>query len=112
MRLIVPLVVLVLVSSFGTAQAPTDPAAVLAAYRAASGGNAWDGKAVMETSFKLSGQGLTGSGTSMTDLREGWSIDRYSLGPASGAEGFDGKDAWEQGPNGEVNLQRGGDALQ
>jgi hypothetical protein len=112
MRLIVPLVVLVLVSSFGTAQAATDPAAVLAAYRAASGGDAWDGKAVMETSFKLSGQGLTGSGTSMTDLREGWSIDRYSLGPASGAEGFDGKDAWEQGPNGEVNLQRGGDALQ
>jgi membrane-associated protease RseP (regulator of RpoE activity) len=112
MRLVVPLLVLVLVSSLGTAHAATDPAAVLDAYRAASGGDAWDGKAVMKTLFKLSGQGLTGSGTSMTDLREGWSIDRYTLGPASGAEGFDGKDAWEQGPNGEVNLQKGGDALQ
>ncbi|HJR12859.1 MAG TPA: aspartyl protease family protein [Rhodanobacteraceae bacterium] len=101
-----------LASSFGVVHAATDPAAVLDAYRAASGGDAWNDKAVMKTLFKLSGQGLTGSGISMTDLREGWSIDRYTLGPASGAEGFDGKDAWEQGPNGEVNLQKGGDALQ
>ena len=98
--------------AFGVAHAATDPAAVLNAYRAASGGDAWNGKAVMKTEWKLTGQGLTGTGTAITDLRNGNSVERYTLGPASGAEGFDGKDAWEQGPNGEVNLQKGGDGLQ
>jgi len=98
--------------AFGVAHAATDPAAILNAYRAASGGDAWNGKVVMKTESKLSGQGLTGTDTSITDLRTGNSVERYTLGPASGAEGFDGKDAWEQGPNGEVNLQNGGDGLQ
>lgn len=94
-----------------TAQAATDPAAVLSAYRAASGGDAWNGKTVMKTESKLSGQGLTGTDTTLTDLRTGNSTDHYTFGPASGAQGFDGINAWEQGPNGEVNLQQGGDAL-
>ncbi|HKZ11256.1 MAG TPA: aspartyl protease family protein [Rhodanobacteraceae bacterium] len=102
----------VLVSVLGAAHAATDPATVLNAYRAASGGDAWHAKAVMKTESKLTGQGLTGTDTSITDLRTGNSVERYTLGPASGAEGFDGKDAWEQGPNGEVNLQKGGDGLQ
>lgn len=98
--------------AFGVAHATTDPASILNAHRAASGGDAWNGKAVMKSAWKLTGQGLTGTGTSITDLRTGNSLERYTLGPASGAEGFDGKDAWEQGPNGEVNLQKGGDGLQ
>lgn len=98
--------------AFGVAHAASDPAAVLNAYRAASGGNAWNEKAVIKGEWKLTGQGLTGTGTSITDLRTGNSVERYTLGPARGAEGFDGKDAWEQGPNGEVNLQKGGDGLQ
>jgi membrane-associated protease RseP (regulator of RpoE activity) len=101
-----------LVSVLGAASAATDPATVLNAYRAASGGEAWYGKAVMKTESKLTGQGLAGTDTSIVDLRTGHSVERYTLGPASGAEGFDGKDAWEQGPNGEVNLQKGGDGLQ
>ena len=102
----------VVLVAFGVAHAATNPAAILDAYRAASGGDAWNGKVVMKTESKLGGQGLTGTDTSMTDLRTGNSVERYTLGPASGAEGFDGKDAWEQGPNGEVNLQKGGDGLQ
>jgi membrane-associated protease RseP (regulator of RpoE activity) len=101
-----------LVSVVGAAHAATEPATVLNAYRAASGGGAWRGKAVMKVEAKLTGQGLTGTDTALTDLQTGNSVERYTLGPASGAEGFDGKDAWEQGPNGEVNLQQGGDGLQ
>ena len=101
-----------LVCVFGVAHAATDPASVLHACRAASGGDAWNGKAVMKTESKLTGQGLAGTDMSITDLRTGNSVERYTLGPASGAEGFDGRDAWEQGPNGEVNLQKGGDGLQ
>jgi len=101
-----------LVVVLGAAHAATDPATVLNAYRIASGGDAWHGKAVMEVEAKVTGQGLTGTDTSITDLRTGNSVERYTLGPASGAEGFDGENAWEQGPNGEVNLQKGGDGLQ
>ena len=101
-----------LVSVFGAAHAAADPATILAAYRAASGGDAWQAKTVMKTESKLTGQGLTGTDTSLVDLRTGNSVERYTLGPASGAEGFDGANAWEQGPNGEVNLQKGGDGLQ
>ena len=101
----------VLAFSVGAACAATDPSAVLNAYRAASGGDAWHGKAVMKTSADMTGQGLTGHATQIVDLRNGHSVARYTLGPASGAQGFDGKNAWEQGPNGEVNLEKGGVAM-
>lgn len=97
--------------SVDAACAATDPSAVLNAYRAASGGDAWNGKAAMKTTVKIAGQGMTGSGTIVTDLRNGNFAQHYTLGPASGAEGFDGADAWRQGPNGDVNLEKGGDAL-
>ncbi|MGH8147133.1 MAG: aspartyl protease family protein [Rhodanobacteraceae bacterium] len=95
----------------GTACAATDPASVLNAYRAATGGDAWNAKATMKAVAKLTGQGLTGSLTSVSDLRNGNSVSHYTLGPASGANGFDGKNIWTQGINGGVNLQKGGDAL-
>ena len=100
-----------LVFSVGVAWAATDPSAVLNAYRAASGGDAWNGKAVMKTAAKIAGQGMTGSGTTITDLRSGAFVQHYTLGPASGAQGFDGTTPWQQGPNGDVNLEKGGDAL-
>lgn len=101
-----------LILELGAARAAAaDPAAVLAANHAASGGAAWTGKAVMKTDAKLAGQGLTGTATSLVDLRTGHSVSRFTLGPGSGAEGFDGRDVWEQGLNGEVNLEKGGDAL-
>ena len=95
-------------SSFGVAFAANGPAATLSAYRDATGGDAWNGKAVMKTAAELSGQGMTGSATLLTDLRTGNSVSHYTLGPAGGAEGFDGTNVWEQGPNGEVNLEKGG----
>ena len=97
--------------SVGAAYAAADPSAVLNAYRAASGGDAWNGKAVVKTTAKIAGQGLDGSGTFIIDLRNGNFVQHYTLGPASGAQGFDGTDAWQQGPNGDVNLEKGGDAL-
>ncbi|TAN03729.1 MAG: PDZ domain-containing protein [Rhodanobacteraceae bacterium] len=100
-----------LASALGVAQAATDPASILSAYRAASGGNAWNGKAVMKTVSKITGQGLAGTDTSVVDLRQGYSTDHFTLGPASGAQGFDGKNVWQQGPDGAVNLEKGGDAL-
>lgn len=100
-----------LASAFGAAHAATDPAAVLNAYRAASGGDAWNGKAVMKGVVKIAGQGLTGKGTLIIDMRDGNFVQHYTLGPAGGARGFDGTNAWQQGSNGDINLEKGGDAL-
>lgn len=100
-----------LASAFGVAHAASDPAAVLKAYQAATGGAAWHGKAVLKTVADMTGQGLTGSVTALTDLHDGNSVVRGTLGPASFAQGFDGKVSWNQGPNGEVNLEQGGVAL-
>lgn len=111
MRQVAVVAGVLLAVSVGTACAATDPSTVLNAFRAASGGKAWDGKAVMKTVSKITGQGLTGTDTSVIDLRHGYSTDHYTLGPASGAQGFDGKTPWQQGPDGSVNLQQGGDAL-
>ena len=102
--------VVVLAFSASAARAATDPSAVLDAYRAASGGAAWHGKTVVKTAANIAGQGLTGNGTMVVDLRNGSFVQHYTLGPASGAQGFDGTDAWQQGPNGDVNLEKGGDA--
>lgn len=100
-----------LASAAGAAAAATDPAAVLRAYHAAVGGSAWNAKVVMRTVADMTGQGLTGRATALTDLTNGNAVLNYTLGPASGAQGFDGKDAWNQGPNGEVNLEQGGVSL-
>ena len=100
-----------LIAAVGAAHAATDPAAVLDAYRVASGGDTWDGKAVLETRVSLAGQGLAGTDVSIVDLSDGRSVDHYTLGPASGAQGFDGRQAWQQDPSGTVNVENGGDAL-
>ncbi|HJU26278.1 MAG TPA: aspartyl protease family protein, partial [Rhodanobacteraceae bacterium] len=95
----------------GATIAASDPATVLRANRAAMGGNAWNGKAVLKTRVTLTGQGLTGTDSSIADLSDGRSVDHYTLGPASGAQGYDGKEAWQQDSSGTVNIESGGDAL-
>ncbi len=77
---------------------------------AASGGAAWNGKAVLKLDVKLSGMGLSGHATSISDLRDGRNVDTYTMGPAAGADGFDGSHAWSKDTSGEVKLQTGGDA--
>ncbi|HJU09050.1 MAG TPA: aspartyl protease family protein [Rhodanobacteraceae bacterium] len=88
-----------------------DPAAILRANKAATGGDAWNGKATLRVQARLTGQGLTGTDTSISDLSDGRNVDHYTLGPASGASGYDGKQAWDQDPSGTVNIESGGDAL-
>src|SRR5690348_913663 len=96
---------------FSGAALASDPASILHAHKIASGGDAWNGKAVLKTQATLTGQGLTGTDTSIGDLSDGRNVDRYTLGPASGASGYDGRQVWEQDPSGTVNIESGGDAL-
>jgi predicted aspartyl protease len=84
---------------------------ILSANKAVMGGSAWDGKITMSTDGNYSGEGLTGTVHTLTDLKAGRSVGQFTIGPASGANGFDGTDAWVKDPSGTVALQQGGDAL-
>ena len=91
--------------------AATDPAAVLRANQAASGGAHWNGKAVLKQESALAGQGLTGTDVSVMDLADGRNVDRAVIGPATQNTGFDGHETWQQDSSGAVNIENGGDAL-
>ncbi|HEY0282310.1 MAG TPA: hypothetical protein VGC27_06785, partial [Rhizomicrobium sp.] len=84
---------------------------ILDAYKAATGGSAWDNKVTMSGEITISGYGLTGVGHIIADLRNGRTMTDYMMGPAGGANGFDGATPWQKDMSGTVTLQQGGDAL-
>jgi hypothetical protein len=98
------------------AQAPVYAATqigdILAANHAATGGSAWNGKLTLDSEYAYSGQGLTGTTSSLVDLQRGAFVDSYDLGPTRGTSGFDGTHAWEKEQSGTVTTQEGGDVRQ
>ncbi len=84
---------------------------VLNANHAAMGGSAWDSKITLSSVADYSGQGLTGVIHTLQDLKNGRSVSDYSLGPAKGANGFDGTTPWQKDTSGTITQQQGGDAL-
>jgi hypothetical protein len=93
-----------------TAQAD-DAASVLARYKSASGGAAWDAVKTLHMAGTLSAGGLSGDVSIVQDLATGRSADSYKLGSMEGADGYDGKLAWERDPGGEVAVQDTPDAV-
>ncbi len=87
-----------------------DPAEILAKVKAASGGAAWDAIRTARTKAALSIGGLTGTAEAFDDVIAGRYVDRFQLGPMSGAEGFDGTVAWSQDASGQSRAEEGGDA--
>ena len=73
-----------------------DPTALLAAAKAASGGAAWDAMRTQQSTVKLAAANLEGTVQRWSDIATGQSFLRYSIGPLTGAAGFDGKSAWTQ----------------
>jgi len=84
-----------------TAQAE-DAASLLARYKSASGGAAWDRVKTLHGTGTLSAGGLNGDLWLVQDLANGRSADRYKLGPIEGADGYDGTQGWTRDPGGEV----------
>jgi hypothetical protein len=87
------------------------PGDILAANRAATGGDAWNGKVTLTLEYSYSGQGLTGTNRSVEDLVSGAFVDSYDIPPQKGATGYDGAKAWEKEPSGTVTDQAGGDVI-
>ncbi len=85
---------------------------ILAKAKQVTGGEAWNGIRTSHSQGKLSTSGLTGKGESWDDVLTGRHVDRYELGPSSGAEGFDGRIVWSQDTSKQVREEGGGDALE
>jgi predicted aspartyl protease len=79
-----------------------DAAALLARYKAASGGAAWDKATTLHAKGTVATGGLSGDFALAQDLVRGRSVSTYKLGPVEGADGFDGAVGWSVGPGGEV----------
>jgi len=105
------LLVLAAVAALYALPATAAPTAteILAANKAATGGSALENKATVKTSYDYSGQGMTGKTHSLSDIATGHFADDFTIGPMSGANGFDGKDGWAKDPSGAVTVQAGGD---
>jgi len=85
-------------------------AEVLAKSKAAAGGAAWDAVQTIHGKGKLSTSGLEGTGESFDDLEHGRFLDRFALGPMTGAQGYDGKVVWSVDTSKQVREESGGDA--
>jgi len=99
----------VLFPGFVWAGGPT-PAEILARAKAASGGGAWDAVAAVRIQARIHTGGLDGVVETLQDARSGRYVSRYELGPARGADGFDGSQPWSQDDSGQVRVEEGGDA--
>jgi hypothetical protein len=80
---------------------PPDPVAVLAQAKAASGGAAWDALRTQHSKVSILTGAITGSAERWSEFATGRSLLVYTIGPVSGAAGFDGKTAWSQDASGK-----------
>lgn len=95
-------VVLISLASLAYAQTATD---ILAKSKEAMGGAAFDAIRTTHNVAKVVTSGLTGEGESWEDNLNGHYVDRFKLGPASGAEGYDGKVVWSQDTSGQPRAE-------
>lgn len=98
-RWMVALAVSLLLSTAARAE---DAASLVARFKEASGGVAWDRVKTLHATGTLGAGGMSGEVTLVQDLSTGRSADAYKLGPIEGADGYDGKLAWSRDPGGEV----------
>jgi hypothetical protein len=87
------------------------PDAILAANRAASGGDILARKAAFHTEYDYAGNGLTGKASGTADLTDGRFEQHIAIGPLKQANGYDGKHVWNQDNSGIVTFQDAGDAI-
>jgi hypothetical protein len=83
--------------------------AVLAANQAAVG--QMPRKGAMRAEYRLEVSGLAGGGLRRTDLATGAFAQSIDAGPASLANGYDGKTPWQQDISGVATDQEGGDRI-
>jgi hypothetical protein len=93
-----------------TAARAEDPRALLARAKEAAGGSAWDRVETLHSKVRLAASGLSGTAESWEDVLTGRFLETFTLGPVTGAEGFDGTVNWEIDPSGTVTVSDSGDS--
>jgi hypothetical protein len=83
---------------------PPDPAGVLAQAKAASGGAAWDALRTQHSKVSIRTGSIGGSAERWSEFATGRSLLNYTIGPVSGAAGFDGTTAWTQDAAGKSEV--------
>lgn len=97
---------LALVMVTASAAGNGDPVAILTANRDATGAFA-PGTVTVRADY--AGQGLRGTTESVFDTASGAYVERADIPPTRGAEGFDGRTAWQTDLSGATTPQQGGD---
>lgn len=92
------------------AQAAT-PDGLIAAARTASGGPAWDRITTWHEHGEAKAGGLAGTYESWTDLPTGRGANTFNLGPATGAQGYDGHVSWSTDSSGQVRIETSAEAI-
>jgi hypothetical protein len=101
-----------LLTCLPAAAAPHCAQEILAKAKQATGGDAWDAIHTTYNKAKLTTSGLAGPAESWQDNLTGRYVEKYQLGPASGADGFDGKLVWSQDSSGEPRAEGAENARQ
>jgi predicted aspartyl protease len=99
-----------------TPHAPAAPAGptlppVLAAARAAAGGDAWDHVQVIASTNTIDLGGMHGTVDSLEDVSTGRNTAAVHLGSLEQSDGFDGNRPWEVTTGGEAQIYDGPDAV-
>jgi hypothetical protein len=82
-----------------------DAQLILAAAKAASGGAAWDKLLSQHSKVTIHTGGFSGNAERWSDVSTGRSLIRFTVGPVSGASGFDGTVAWSQDETGKSQAE-------
>ena len=101
-----------LLACLPAAASPQCAQEILAKAKQAMGGDAWDAIHTTYSRGKLTASGLAGQAESWEDNLTGRYLEKYQLGPTSGADGFDGKLVWSQDSSGEPRAEGAENARQ
>jgi hypothetical protein len=101
-----------LLTCLPAAAAPQCGQEILAKAKQAMGGGAWDAIRTTYSSGKITTSGLTGEAESWQDNLTGHYVEKYTLGPTSGADGFDGELVWSQDSSGQPRPEGAANARQ
>jgi PDZ domain/Aspartyl protease len=94
-------------------EAPTtDPQAILAKVKGATGGERWDRIRSRHIVAKLAAGGLDGTTEQWDDLLTGRTYGQFKLGPLSGAQGYDGRALWTQDESGQSRAETTQEAIE
>lgn len=111
-RLIFLTVLLCIHPGTGLSALGADPDAFLAKAKAAAGGQVWDSVRTAHSRLQIKTGGLTGHAENWEDVTGGRGCVRFSIGPLSGAEGWDGQAGWSQDSSGQNKKMEGGDEVE